>query len=330
MPTASVLIPSYRRPHRLFQCLEGLAVQDPSPDEVLVVWQGDDTPTRDAAESKVGAVPYPLRVLHQAEPAIVPAENRALDESSGEIILLIDDDAVPRPGWLGRHLAMYDDPTIGAVGGPADDYFADGSPFPRRSREPIGHLSWYGQSHGNMYDQDVSWQSRPPRDVSHLVGYNMSLRRAAFDRFEDALRPYWNSFEMDACLQVAARGFRVVFDFGNLVDHYPSNTAYVAGRHGDLMMKCVNPAYNQAFILGRWSPPHLRPWRYMYLTLVGMPHRPGLLMFPVAVRRYGQLSREWSLYRQVQAATREGWRDGTRARRMARQPRPAASTPAAT
>ena len=71
---------------------------------------------------------------------------------------------------------------------------------------------------------------RKPEAVDHLVGYNMSLRRAAFDRFEEALRPYWQMFELDACLQVRRRGFRVMFDFGNVVEHHPTNTAYVGGR----------------------------------------------------------------------------------------------------
>ena len=49
-PTSSVLIPSYRRPHALASCLRSLAAQHSRPTEVIVVWQADDTPTREAAE----------------------------------------------------------------------------------------------------------------------------------------------------------------------------------------------------------------------------------------------------------------------------------------
>src|SRR3954468_7697846 len=87
--TTSVLIPSYRRPSRLLLCLRGLAAQEHLPDEVLVVWQGDDVTPRDAAESLVGEVPYRLRVLHSPEAGVVVAENLALEAAGGDVILQI-------------------------------------------------------------------------------------------------------------------------------------------------------------------------------------------------------------------------------------------------
>ena len=314
--TTSVLIPSYQRPDRLTVCLKGLASQDRMPDEVIVVWQEDDTVTRDAAEAMRAAIPFPFRILHSPERGVVAAENTALDASTGKIILLIDDDAIPPPGWLRRHLSFYADPTIGAVGGPADDFFEDGRPLPRRNREPVGRLTWYGLPVGNMYDQDLSWRSRPPRDVDHLVGYNMSLRRAAFDRFESALRAYWSMFEMDACLQVAMRGYRVIFDFDNVVEHHPTNRAYVAGREGDLTVKVINVLFNQAFILSRRSPPHLRPCRLLYLLLVGTRDKAGLLFLPLAMLRHGQPLRELRLWKRSMAAIFAGWQNGALARRQ--------------
>src|SRR5207237_6255006 len=77
-PSTSVLIPSYNRPRRLLGCLDGLAAQEVLPDEVIVVWQGDDTATRDAATSCAKRLPYPLRVLHSVEKGVVVAENPAI------------------------------------------------------------------------------------------------------------------------------------------------------------------------------------------------------------------------------------------------------------
>ncbi len=316
-PTASVLIPSYNRPSYLGRCLDGLAAQEHPPEEVLVVWQGDDLATRDAAEARIGTVPFPLRVLHSPERGVVPAENLALSASTGEVVLLIDDDAIPPPDWLGRHLDFYSDPTVGAVGGPARSFTPEGQAFPLHDREPTGALSWFGRPMGNMYDHPPQWRSRPPRQVVHLVGYNMSLRRRAVDRFEPALRPYWNKFELDACLQVAARGYRVIFDYANVVDHHPTNTAYTGGRSGDMTVKYINPAYNHAFILSRWSPARLRPWRLAYLMLGGTRDHAGLLMYPLAVLRYGNPAKESLLLVRRLRATLEGWSHGRIARRAA-------------
>ena len=312
-PTASVLIPSFRRPGALRRCLEAVARQTAPPHEVFVVWQGDDDATRRVAEAFGDRLP--IRALHLAEPGIVPAENRALAESTGEVVALIDDDAVAPPDWLERHLALYADPTVGAAGGPAVNHRPDGTPFPIRAVEPIGRLTPAGRLHGNMYDHPAAWRDRPPAEVDHLVGYNMSLRRTAFDRFEDRLRPYWQLFELDACLQVAANGLRVVFDFANVVDHHPTNAVYAGGRGGDLTVKVDNGAYNRAFVLSKHSRGFGRAGRRAYLALVGSTAAPGLLAAARCAVRQRAPRREWAILRRTRRAAAEGWAAGRAARR---------------
>jgi GT2 family glycosyltransferase len=315
--TSSVLIPSYRRCALLEPCLGALARQTVAPGEILVVWQSDDTPTRDKAEELGRALGLPLRAVHAPEAGVVSAENAALEQAAGEIILLLDDDAVAPPDWLARHLAHYDDPTVGAVGGPAVNYDAERKPFPIRAAEPIGTINWYGRIIGNMHDQPAEWRIRPPRDVMHLVGYNMSLRRAAFDRFEAALRRYWQLFEADACLQVRARGYRVRFDPGIVIDHCAgllTAAAYVPDRQSDLETRVANAAYNIAFVLSKHTPAPLRWIRWLYLLGVGTTWVPGPLLLPLSIRRYGHPARELGVVRMTWASKQAGWRDGRRRR----------------
>jgi glycosyltransferase involved in cell wall biosynthesis len=310
-PTVSVLIPSFGRPDRLLACLAALAKQIIPPQEVLVVWQDADFPTRDAIAGVRSKLPYRLLDLHNPERGIVPAENLALANASGEVIALIDDDAVPPPDWLRRHLEFYADPRVGAVGGPADNRYPDGALYPRRAVEPLGRLTFFGKVHGNMHTQALEWRNRPPATVDHLVGYNMTLRRKAFDCFESRLRPYWQSFELDACLQVKARGFRVVFDFANVIEHYPSGVAYRGGRDGDLCLKIYNGAFNMALVLAKHSSLPLRPLRLANLLLVGSVSCPGLLGACVGFRRYGNLRREVTVLLRTWGAVLSGWRRGS-------------------
>lgn len=314
MVASSVLIPSYHRPAALARCLESLAAQSRPPSEVLVVWQGDDRETQHAAEEHGRSASLPLRVVHSHDVGVVPAENAALQAAGGEVLLFIDDDAVAPPDWVERHLAHYADATVGAVGGPAINHHPDGTPLPKRSAEPVGILTWYGKVWGNTYDHVTEWAKLPPRSVHHLVGNNMSLRRSAIREFETGLKPYWQLFELDACLQVRAAGLRVVFDFAVAVDHHPTNTAYVAGREGDLTVKMFNAAYNHAYVLAKWTPPGLRLLRLAFLTGVGSVGQPGLMAFPVSVLRYGYPVRELRLLRRTLRHTLAGWTAGTKAR----------------
>jgi cellulose synthase/poly-beta-1,6-N-acetylglucosamine synthase-like glycosyltransferase len=172
----SVLLPSLRQPKQLARCLESLARQSVLPGEVIVVWQGEDREIERTAESMRTAPPYTLRMLHSPVEGVVPADNLALRSAAGPIILLIDDDAVAPPNWLAGHLRHHDDANIGAISGPADNFRPDGHPFPKRIAVPVGRVTWFGKCAGNMYDQASEWRNLPPRDVDHLVGFNLSLR----------------------------------------------------------------------------------------------------------------------------------------------------------
>ena len=229
MPSTSVLVPSLGRPSSLEECLRALGRQTVAPGEVIVVWQGDDTTTRDTAERMAGELTCPVRVVHQPEAGIVPAENRALEAASGELILLTDDDAVVPPDWVERHASYYADPTIGAVGGLVVNHY-EGRTLPINARTPVGRITWYGRVHGNMHDQPLAWRSRPAWDVDHLIGGNMSLRRSAFDRFKTGLRRYWQMFEAEVCCRFARAGYRVLFDPGLSADHFIASRSSVYAR----------------------------------------------------------------------------------------------------
>jgi hypothetical protein len=257
-------------------------------------------------------------VLHSVERGIVPAENTGLAAATGEVVLLIDDDAVAPPDWLARHLRQYARPDVGAAGGPVMNRRPDGAPFAERRHEPIGRLTWYGKPIGNLHDHPPAWSGREAIDVDHLTGPNLSFRRGLLPDFERHLKPYWQSFELDACLAIRARGYRVVFDFGNPVAHTPSNPAFTSGREGDLALKVFNAAHNLALVLAKHSDGRLAPWRLLYLLLVGSTATPGLLGAASAVRRFGRPAREAAVLAGTWGAHLAGWRTGRRCRASCR------------
>jgi GT2 family glycosyltransferase len=314
MLSTSVLVPSFGRPSSLQACLGALGRQTVPPGEVIVVWQGDDTPTRDAALGAAGGLSFPVRVLHLADPGIVPAENLALENTSGELILMTDDDAVVPPDWVERLAAHYDDPTIGAVGGLTVNH-ENGKPHPVNTRTPVGRISWYGRVYGNFHNRPPDDTGHPPREVDHLIGCNMSLRRSAFDRFESRLRRYWQQFEVEVCLQVKSRGYRVLLDPGIVIDHYltPRVSVYASGREGDLEQKVGNAAYNMAFVLSKHTRAPDRWARWAYAMALGTTEVPGPLLLPVSVRKFGRPLRELAVASLALRRRLAGWGDGRRA-----------------
>jgi len=310
-PRSSILIPSFGRPDALRKCLTALARQTTPANQIIVAWQADDHPTCDAALGTRN-----VTLVHSPTRGVVPAENAALEVANGEVVLLIDDDAIAPSDWVQRHLKHYEDPTVGAVGGPATNFHPDGTKFPIRGAEPIGTLSWTGRTRGNMHDHPPEWRARAPIEVDHLVGYNMSLRRSAFDRFEENLRPYWQMFELEACLQAKSRGFRVLFDFANVVEHHPTNPAYVAGRGGNLDIKIYNAAYNHSYILAKHRRCAIQGLAQRICSLgIGTLNSPGVLASMVGSVRYGHPAREFSILSNTWKSRRAADRDAKRNRR---------------
>lgn len=311
--TVSVLVPSLNRIGQLRNCLDGLASQTRLPSEVIVIWQQNDTATRDAAQSYRG--PFTIRVLHCESGGVVPAENVALAAATGDLVAMMDDDAVPPRDWLERLVKFFDDPTVGAAGGPIDNFEKDGTPFTRTVKGPSMRLAWYGKLYGNGHDLPLEWRSRAPIEVHHLAGANMIFRRSLVMGFETGLQKYWQQFELDACYQVRNHGFKIYYDFGCPVNHYPTtNTAYVPGRDVDLTIKVYNAAFNYAFVLSKHSPWYLRLPRILYLVLIGSTQVPGLLGSLRAWRLYGNLSRELNVLWHTLGNTLHGWRAGARKR----------------
>src|SRR5436190_17703176 len=86
------------RPKMLRACLDSIISQDPPPDseiDVLVIDNNKTPDARPVTESVAAAHPYVIRYVHEPEPGIPLARNRAVHESlalGADWIAFIDDD----------------------------------------------------------------------------------------------------------------------------------------------------------------------------------------------------------------------------------------------
>lgn len=120
-PLVSVVVPTYRRPELLRQCLGALSYQtlDPADYEVIVVDDAPDEETRRLVEewSRRRGAPA-LRYETSGErhgPAA--ARNVGWRLARGPIVAFTDDDCLPAQGWLEAGLAAFEPPAVAAVCG---------------------------------------------------------------------------------------------------------------------------------------------------------------------------------------------------------------------
>ncbi len=107
-PPLSVAIASYNRRDKLRAVLESLAGQDyPGSFEVVLVLDGSTDGSAEMARSL--ELPYELRVLEQENRGLAASRNRGARESRHSIVVWLDDDIVPEPGFLEAHAAAHDE-----------------------------------------------------------------------------------------------------------------------------------------------------------------------------------------------------------------------------
>lgn len=118
-PTVTVAVLTYQRPDDLAAALPLLVAQaaelDP-PATVLVVDNDPDGGAREAAGS--------VRYAHEPTPGIAAGRNRALDEADTDLLVFVDDDERPVPGWLRALVGTWQDTRPTGVVGPVVSEFA--------------------------------------------------------------------------------------------------------------------------------------------------------------------------------------------------------------
>jgi GT2 family glycosyltransferase len=137
------------------------------------------------------------------------ARNRGAEAAHGEILLFIDDDALPRLGWIDHHLARYGDGRIGCVGGRVEDANAKGE-----ASVPVR----YDPKDGT-YQTDFG--CRAAQETISVPGVNFSVRKAAWEqvRFDPVYKgnAYFEEVDFAFCLRKA--GWKVFYEPAAVVEH---------------------------------------------------------------------------------------------------------------
>lgn len=213
-PTISVVICAFtlERLETLGEAIESVRAQTRPTDEiVLVIDHADEL----LAESRSRWTN--IRVVANREaPGLSGARNTGVDESSGDIVAFLDDDAVASPQWLGRLANAYSDERVVGAGGAVHPRWLEGRPrwFP-------AEFDWVvGCSHSGM--------PRERAAVRNLVGANMSFRRDALVEIGGFRRELGRigtipagCEETDLCIRLAERWpqTEIVYDPPASVDH---------------------------------------------------------------------------------------------------------------
>lgn len=205
MAVVSAVIITRNRRDALAIVLQRL--RDLPVEEILVV----DNDSTDGTADLVRGLDDSVRLLEPGENLALAGRNLAADQATGELLLMLDDDAYPLPGAIESLVeAFRADPKLGVAGGFVRDIDPDGKTV--RATE-LGTFDWLLRA-GRKGEPAEGFPA-----FSFPEGACM-IRRSAYLEVGGFFEPYFlTSSEIDLAARMLERGWDVRYFPGSPFDH---------------------------------------------------------------------------------------------------------------
>lgn len=222
----SIIIPTVNRSASLketFASLRSLNVNYDSV-EIIIVDNGSSDHTRAVSLSIIESNPH-LSIKYFFEPirGLLSGRHRGLFESSGDILVFIDDDVDVDPGWLNAIIETFEDPEVHLVGG---------KNLPRYLCEPPRWLDhfWNREGPRNWLDfiSVLDFGDEPVAlDPLFIWGLNFAIRRSSLielggfhpDYVPHPFEYYQGDSETGLALKAKEKGMKIVYQPRAVVWH---------------------------------------------------------------------------------------------------------------
>jgi len=217
-PEVSIIIPVFNRAELTRQCLETTYRTAPDFCEIIVIDNGstDETPAYLAGEAAAGRVTV---IRSERNLGFARACNLGALKAQGRLLIFLNNDTIPTPGWVEAMVQAAARPGVGIVG--ARLLYPDGriqhAGIVFRRGAPI-HLHRFAPA-------DAPAAGRR-RDFDMVTAACMLIPRELFLKLGGFDETFLNGFEdVDLCLRVRSLGLRVVYEPEAVVYHLESQSS---------------------------------------------------------------------------------------------------------
>ncbi|MBI5305254.1 MAG: glycosyltransferase family 2 protein [Chloroflexi bacterium] len=238
----SVVVLVWNGARFLDACLRALLDQDASAEIVVV----DNASTDDSVSIVQKFVPRVCLVRNDHNLGFAGGNNIGIRATTGEIVVLLNQDTAVKPGWLRAIADTFADPGIGIVGCKA--LYPDGRGIQHAGGvvQPATawthHIGWGEQDQG-QYDTLT--------EPDYVTGAAFGIRRQVLERLGGLDEKFHPAFyeEVDCCYRARRAGFRVVYQPRAVLDHYETATLPAAS-HARVLAYHRNRV---RFVLRHWN-----------------------------------------------------------------------------
>ncbi len=205
-PAFSIIVPTYRRPEQLRECLRSLADLDYPRDrfEVIVVDDASPAPPRGVVTECQARLS--VRLLEQGHAGPAAARNTGARAARGDYLAFTDDDCLAAPGWLRALQVRLEAAPSALVGGRTVNACSD---------NPYSTVSQL------LTDSLYAYYDRHPERLRFTTSNNMAMARSRFvdvGGFDETF-PLAAGEDRELCARWTRHGFPILYEADALMHH---------------------------------------------------------------------------------------------------------------
>lgn len=239
----SIVIPSYNQVEYLIRCIESIESHTPEPHEIIVVDNGSTDGTGAYLDQRSGQLRFKRLDINRGFSGGV---NQGLMMAKGDTIVILNNDTLVTPGWLGHMLqCLQSDAQVGAVG-PVTNYISG----EQQIDVPYANVEqmWEYAATRSKPDQK-EW-----RPTDRLVGFCILFRRTLLERigyFDEGFR-IGNYEDDDWIIRARLCGLKLMIAGDAFIHHFGSVSMKTLGTE---QFHEVD-GYNERYFAGKWGNSH--------------------------------------------------------------------------
>ncbi len=223
-PLVSILIPNKDHADVLARCVDSLTRSSYANFELLIVENGSVEPATQKYYAELRKQPH-VRFHEWTKPFNYAAVNNfAAMEAKGELLLFLNNDIEAiNPDWLEELVKLAVQPGVGAVG--AKLYYADDTIQHAGIVVGMGGVAGHGHQFFPRAASGHMQRLQYTQNVAAVTGACLLVPKKVFDEvggFDEGFVLAFN--DVDLCLQILAKGYRVVWTPDAELYHLESKT----------------------------------------------------------------------------------------------------------
>ncbi len=221
---ASIIILNWNTTKDTIECLESLKHQTAKDFEIIVV---DNNSQEDQfaqlkiyteRQNTINLIRSTATLPGRPNLGFAAGNNVGIEKSNGDIVILLNNDAIADKHWLEEIMKPFSDSKVGAVASKV--LFYDGN-----KNDTIqyvgGRLTFYGMAISEHCGEKDVGKYDTSKETSWAMGASFAVRKDVLDKLGEYLCPHYFTYfeETDLCWRIRSSGYKIIYNPASVAFH---------------------------------------------------------------------------------------------------------------